>query len=242
MSKTISASVGIRGRNIAPDVKTIQELLNGVVPADGGPQPLLKVDGLCGPKTQKAIQEFQLRHFGWSGADGRVDPNGQTLAKLNEFHAQPITTATFCVTQRQPGGSLRRANPSDWFLLIEPIMVPFRGRFGQPALFWFGSAVRPPAVQPRRDEFIGKPILTFHSLRPVTVDDLAGPAQWEQFKGMAGDAFDHFKRLGLFEIQMRVGMDPNEPAGPGVRVIPLPTGAVMTQYPGTLHLVTHFSV
>jgi hypothetical protein len=39
----------------------------------------------CGPKTIDAIQKFQLFHFGWNGADGRVDPDGQTLRKLNQF-------------------------------------------------------------------------------------------------------------------------------------------------------------
>jgi hypothetical protein len=47
------------------------------------------VDGKCGTKTKKAIQLFQLHHFGWSGADGRVDPGQQTLAKLNEFDPDP---------------------------------------------------------------------------------------------------------------------------------------------------------
>jgi len=243
MSKTVSASVGIRGRNIAADVKTIQELLNGVAPADGGPQPILKVDGLCGPKTEKAIQEFQLRHFGWKGADGRVDPNGQTLAKLNELNAQPILTSSFSVTQCQLRGTLRRANPPDWFLLIEPIPTPFRGRFGQAGLYWFGPAgAFSPAQHPLRAEFIGRPIQSLSSYRPVTLDALAGPAQWEQLKGMTGDTFDTLKRPSLFETSMRIGMDPNEPAGPGVRVLPLPTGTVITQYPGTLHLVERFSL
>jgi hypothetical protein len=43
------------------------------------------VDGRCGQKTMKAIQTFQLKHFGWKGADGRVDPDKQTIAKLNEL-------------------------------------------------------------------------------------------------------------------------------------------------------------
>jgi hypothetical protein len=60
-----------------------------VHPKQGGPQPLLEVDGICGKKTRSAIQRFQLHHFGWSGADGRVDPHQQTLAKLNEFDPDP---------------------------------------------------------------------------------------------------------------------------------------------------------
>jgi hypothetical protein len=38
MSKTITASVGINGKNKKPDVETVQQLLNNVPPSDGGPQ------------------------------------------------------------------------------------------------------------------------------------------------------------------------------------------------------------
>jgi len=96
MARSITASVGRGGMNRPSDVKTIQDLLNRVGPMDGGPMTTLKVDGLCGPMTTAAIQRFQLKHFGTRGADGRVDPNGQTLRKLNEFDVSsdfpPITT------------------------------------------------------------------------------------------------------------------------------------------------------
>src|SRR5262249_54727349 len=45
----------------------------------------LEVDGNCGPKTKAAIQAFQLKQFGWSLADGRVDPYKQTIGRLNDF-------------------------------------------------------------------------------------------------------------------------------------------------------------
>jgi len=35
-------------------------------------------------KTQSAIQAFQVHQFGWTLADGRVDPGKSTLARLNE--------------------------------------------------------------------------------------------------------------------------------------------------------------
>jgi Putative peptidoglycan binding domain len=78
---TISASVGVGGRNAAVDVRTAQELLNSVPTASGGPVPLLAVDGLVGPKTVAAIQRFQRTQLGW--ADGRVDPGGPTITRLN---------------------------------------------------------------------------------------------------------------------------------------------------------------
>jgi len=80
----ISASVGVNGRNVADDVWNIQYGLDQVPPIDGGPDPQLKIDGLCGPKTIEAIRKFQQKHFGWAGCDGRIDPGRQTLAKLNE--------------------------------------------------------------------------------------------------------------------------------------------------------------
>ena len=80
----ITASVGRGGANKANDVSAIQYGLDQVPPVDGGPSTPLKIDGICGPKTTAAIQNFQLKHFGWPGADGRIDPGKQTIKKLNE--------------------------------------------------------------------------------------------------------------------------------------------------------------
>jgi hypothetical protein len=81
----IAASVGIKGVNRPDDVRVIQHALNKVPPDQGQPKPPLVVDGICGAKTQNAIQSFQLKHFGWKGADGRVDPIGITIDKLKEL-------------------------------------------------------------------------------------------------------------------------------------------------------------
>ncbi len=80
----IKKAVGVGGLNIFDDVFNIQYGLDQVAPIDGGPSPQLVVDGKCGPKTIGAIREFQKKHFGWAGCDGRIDPGKQTLAKLNE--------------------------------------------------------------------------------------------------------------------------------------------------------------
>ena len=80
----ITKSVGQGGVNIYDDVFNIQYGLDQVAPIDGGPSPQLVIDGKCGPKTIKAIRDFQVKHFGWAGCDGRIDPGHQTLAKLNE--------------------------------------------------------------------------------------------------------------------------------------------------------------
>src|SRR5438874_8881368 len=80
---TLSSWVGRRGNargegNLDEDVRRVQGLLNEVPAAEGGPAAPLKVDGLSGPKTEGAIQKFQLFRFGWKGADSRVDPDGPT--------------------------------------------------------------------------------------------------------------------------------------------------------------------
>jgi hypothetical protein len=82
-ASTIKASVGVGGRNVRADVLTVQQLLNGVAPEDGGPAPLLAEDGIAGPKTNAAISGFQRRQA-LKVVDGRIDPAGPTLRKLND--------------------------------------------------------------------------------------------------------------------------------------------------------------
>lgn len=81
-SLTLSASVGEKGKNHHEDVLKVQDTLNAIPRTAGGQATLLSPDGVAGPKTKKAIQEFQLAHFGWKIADGRVDPDGKTWEKL----------------------------------------------------------------------------------------------------------------------------------------------------------------
>jgi hypothetical protein len=85
MARTISASVGVNAANRKPDVATVQDLLNRVPPLQGGPQVKLKIDGLCWQKTQTAIRNFQSKNIGHKWPDGRVDPGGSTLTRLNAF-------------------------------------------------------------------------------------------------------------------------------------------------------------
>ena len=86
----ITKAVGVGGSNIYDDVFNIQYGLDQVAPIDGGPSPQLVIDGKCGPKTIGAIREFQKKHFGYAGCDGRIDPGKQTLAKLNELRNRNV--------------------------------------------------------------------------------------------------------------------------------------------------------
>jgi peptidoglycan hydrolase-like protein with peptidoglycan-binding domain len=79
--ETISNSVGKNGKNELLDVKTIQTLLKANLPAN----PAVSVDGQYGPRTFKAILQYQMSVFpsekDW---DGRVSPKGMTLKSLND--------------------------------------------------------------------------------------------------------------------------------------------------------------
>ncbi len=86
MAVNISASVGKNGLNKNADVLAIQQSLNKIPPAKGGPDPKLKEDGWIGPKTIGAITKFQLANAGLT-PDGRIDPQGLTLVRLNELLA-----------------------------------------------------------------------------------------------------------------------------------------------------------
>lgn len=83
MAKSIIGSVGVGGANRRGDVITIQDLLNGVPETKGGPAQKLERDGKSGPLTCGAISRFQSKTLGFQ--DGRVDPNGHTLFKLNQL-------------------------------------------------------------------------------------------------------------------------------------------------------------
>ncbi|BDC47810.1 hypothetical protein F183_A01260 [Bryobacterales bacterium F-183] len=56
--------------------------MNQIPPHKGGPNPKLVEDGLVGPKTIGAIRTFQQSDIALA-KDGRVDPNGPTLARIN---------------------------------------------------------------------------------------------------------------------------------------------------------------
>jgi hypothetical protein len=87
-AREIDRSVGQGGVNLKPDVLKIQGLLNLIAPEDGGTAMPgnapggLKEDGFSGPKTIGAIKTFQIRQG--TGSDGRVDPKGATLKRMNE--------------------------------------------------------------------------------------------------------------------------------------------------------------
>ncbi len=79
----ITRSVGRGGINTADDVKTLQILLN-LNSYQLSPLAPLAESGVCGAATIAAIELFQRRVRNTSRPDGKVDPNGGTLAALRE--------------------------------------------------------------------------------------------------------------------------------------------------------------
>ena len=73
-------------RNSPDDADIVTDLLMRVTAGDGGPdQPIFSAPfpGVSSPSLVTAIEKFQRRQLGF--ADGRVDPAGATLARLNRL-------------------------------------------------------------------------------------------------------------------------------------------------------------
>jgi hypothetical protein len=88
-ARSIKLAVGRSGVNVRDDVKIIQQLLNQAIATNkklaNAHLEKLKVDGVCGARTNEAIEKFQQLVLGWSGraVDGTVQPNRQTWKALN---------------------------------------------------------------------------------------------------------------------------------------------------------------
>lgn len=149
MSFILSDSVGIRGVNHSWDVMFVQDALNRVPPPEGGPGVPLVLDGLCGPKTRRAIQGFQLHHFGWGGADGLVEVERRTHHKLREYWepaarpekppppALPVEPKSTRFIIIQPhGNEMMGTDRRDWFFEIRS------APFNRSARYWLGTDPR----------------------------------------------------------------------------------------------------
>lgn len=77
----ITGSVGRGGKNKASDVRVVQRLLNR---QRHPPKRKLTVDGKSGRKTIAAIRQFQSAVLRMRSPDGRVDPGGRTIRRLNK--------------------------------------------------------------------------------------------------------------------------------------------------------------
>ncbi|MFO1162324.1 MAG: hypothetical protein U1E60_26030 [Reyranellaceae bacterium] len=90
---SIQSPVGLNGINHPADVLEIQKALNGVPAVQGGADPQLTPDGLCGPLTRGAIRTFQVKQFPGIPPDSRIDPKQRTIGRINEIlAAQPAAS------------------------------------------------------------------------------------------------------------------------------------------------------
>jgi len=88
-------SVGQGGLNRRDDAIAIQGLLGDLLIAQGSSP--LKIDGIVGPRTNKAILDYQRSTSGLP-QDGRIDPNGPTLKQLDEECANLYASIAFTQT------------------------------------------------------------------------------------------------------------------------------------------------
>jgi len=154
----LSGSVGRNGQNNTEDVTLVQRLLNAVPISYGGPQQQLTMDGNCNDKTVGAIQGFQLKHFGWQLADGRVDQFGLTWQMLTNIISQiaPVLLQVRSRTSRRtlnvwlkkrsgkPGFDYKVMNIItydlfDIFLRVLPQTTQFEP---SPSISWFPTAAQ----------------------------------------------------------------------------------------------------
>lgn len=86
----IACSVGENGKNQRSDVVVIQRALNCIIKRNLLiPLLPLKEDGIAGKSTKAAIRLFQQVSLRLLAPDGRIDPGGRTLAKLNSIISPP---------------------------------------------------------------------------------------------------------------------------------------------------------
>lgn len=91
----VGSSVGKGGKNAPADARLVQLLLNEWLARER--KTLLRVDGICGPLTRAAIENFQRASV--RVTDGRIDPAGPTISALAVLHLASlehgVKTATY---------------------------------------------------------------------------------------------------------------------------------------------------
>jgi hypothetical protein len=102
MSLGIKAAVGAPpgAANNRQDVENVQTLLNEHAARVGYPK--LPVNGTVTPQMIEAIKKFQQKAIGMKHPDGRVDPSGTTLKKLNEPAGAPSPAPSPSGTSKYP--------------------------------------------------------------------------------------------------------------------------------------------
>jgi hypothetical protein len=140
--------------NRKDDVRTIQELLNQVPHADGGPLEELKKDGLCGRKTNGAIEKLQAGKWGWRRVTTKVSQGDATWQLLLTYDQSAASVPAVAVAPPDPPKQVSRifsvwiaARPSqrldekNLYFLVTDQTNQIK------ALYYFGGMNSPPPLQ-----------------------------------------------------------------------------------------------
>jgi hypothetical protein len=114
----INGSVGEKGKNDPRDVKTVQRLLNKhTIP----PLRPLSVDGFAGKNTIDAIRQFQTVVMEMRHPDGRVDPGGKTIRRLNRgTDPEPSPKKEPLAEKKKPTAQSRKADREKRRKFVDP--------------------------------------------------------------------------------------------------------------------------
>lgn len=139
--ETLSHSVGPNKTNERADVRKVQRLLNRFCRQG---TPLLKVDGLVGPKTLAGITGFQRSHLHMAQPDQTVDPGGPTIRALSVTpHATPShapqATAKPAISAA-PGSAGPKSSPTS---RPTAAATPAAGSAGGARMIAWGAKVSP---------------------------------------------------------------------------------------------------
>ena len=120
----ITRSVGAGGANNPADITEIQQLLNKVPAAKGGAAPPFVVFGTCNSATLAAILKFQKMQVP-AFADGRVDPGGPTVTKMNALAGPPGPTPAAAAKGSLTDVTRARGIAQTWLTAVEPSITGF---------------------------------------------------------------------------------------------------------------------
>ena len=111
MAESIEFAVGRPpARNTKPDQEVVQNLLNRIARSAGGAEGALRElpqDRRMSTSLQAAIETFQRQNISAANRDGIVNPNGETMQKLNQLTSRPVQIPW------QPGGFTAPAEDYD---------------------------------------------------------------------------------------------------------------------------------
>jgi hypothetical protein len=140
MARKIKNTVGKGKENINDprDVAIVQDLLNLVPVASGGPYDWIKVDGIYGKQTEDAIYGFQKNAAGFKWPDCIVSPGAKTMLTLNGFERAAGTS--FQISRWESNSVVsRNGTEIDMFYSIRNVKNGYTG------MYWFGaSGTKPP--------------------------------------------------------------------------------------------------